>query len=78
MFCSLTDHLLGAVTGHPGNPDEEVLELKGWEDTAARGLRPRLFRRGGCHPHTKLDLPSAGQIKALLRSENSDPGTFYI
>lgn len=78
MFCSLTDHLLGAVTGHPGNPDEEVLELKGWEDTAARGLRPRLFRRGGCHPHTKPDLPSAGQIKALLRSENSDPGTFYI
>lgn len=67
MFCSLTDHLLGAVTGHPGNLDEEVLELKGWEDTAARGLRPRLFRRGGCHPHTKLDLPSAGQAQGTAQ-----------
>ena len=60
--CSLIDHLLGAVTGHShGNLDEEVLELEGWEATAARGLSACLVLRGGCHPHTKLDVPSAGQ-----------------
>lgn len=35
LVCSLTDHLLGAITGHShGNLDEEeVPELKGWEDS---------------------------------------------
>lgn len=57
-----SDRLLGAVTGYPhGNWDEEVLELKDWENTAARGLsaqRP---------PLPKGRLPPTHQAGHALR-----------
>lgn len=81
VVCSLTDRLLGAVTGHPhGNRDEEMLELKDWKDIAARGLsaqRPPLPKGSATHTPSWA-CPQLGKIKALLRGENSNPGSFYL
>lgn len=44
------DHLLGAIIGHShGNLDEEMLELKGWEDSY-QGAQRLPFPQGRLPP----------------------------